>query len=61
MRDEVFGQYNRLKAIFRFADHFQIGFEFQNFFKLPADSPVVVRQQDNDSHHDVSYASDIDA
>ena len=39
-------------AVFRFADHFKIVFEFQYPSKFAAHDPVVVRQQDSDSFHD---------
>ncbi len=42
---------DRLVAVFRFADHFKISFEFQNFSKFRTHDLVVVREQDGDSFH----------
>ena len=48
-------------AVFRFADHFKIVFEFQYLSKFLAHDPVVVRQQDSDSFHGYCYATNIGA
>ena len=61
MRGKVFYHRDRLKAIFRFADHFNIVFEFQYLSKFPAHDPVVVRQQDTDSFHGYCCKTNIGA
>ena len=40
---KLFGQGDRFMAIFRFADHFKVSFEFQNFSEFLTDDPLVVR------------------
>ena len=42
---------DRLAAVFRFADHFNIAFEFQHLAKPLAHDHVVFGQQDSDSFH----------
>jgi hypothetical protein len=46
-------------AVFRFADHFNIGFEFQNLSEFFAHNPIVVSQQDSDLFHGCCLATNI--
>ena len=48
---KLLGQGDRLAAVLRFADHFEVGFQFQHLAKPLAHDRVVFGQQDGDSFH----------
>ena len=57
---EFFDHGDRLMAVFRFADHFKIVFEFQYLSNFPANERVVVRQQDSDFFHINCFVTNIE-
>ena len=48
---KFFDQGDRLAAVLRFADHFEVVFQFEHLAKSLAHDRVVFRQQNSDSFH----------
>jgi hypothetical protein len=51
---EFFDQGNRLPAVLRFADHFQVFFHLEHLAKALAHDRMIVRQQNSCSFHSFS-------